>query len=160
MKFNTELLKEYRNILQTTNLQLCYQEFIRLFRYIRTGLEASMPEYKFQAKIVENSMDYSYFSFTNSELKKKGLKVVVVFIHQYFHFEIWVSGYNRNIQTKYYEKLKEVSFPFQLTEDPIHNDYIISAVIEENSKLSDADWIISRMREVIEELMQVTYLVH
>ena len=48
MDFNVDLLLEYKELLQTTNLKECYQEFIKLFRYIRVALEKSMPEYKFQ----------------------------------------------------------------------------------------------------------------
>lgn len=58
MDFDVDLLLEYKELLQTTNLKECYQEFIKLFRYIRVALEKSMPEYKFQGNIVENGMDY------------------------------------------------------------------------------------------------------
>lgn len=76
MNFDVDLLSEYKELLQTANLREGYQEFIKLFRYIRVALEKSMPEYKFQGNIIENGMDYSYFLFTNKNLKEKGLKIV------------------------------------------------------------------------------------
>ena len=106
MNFDVDLLSEYKELLQTANLREGYQEFIKLFRYIRVALEKSMPEYKFQGNIIENGMDYSYFLFTNKNLKEKGLKMAVVFVHSNFQFEVWLSAYNRNYQSQYYDLLK------------------------------------------------------
>ena len=75
MDFQECLLSEYKELLQTTNIRRCYQEFLRLFRYLRVDLEKRMPEFKFQGNIVENSMEYSYFTFTDAALKSKGLKL-------------------------------------------------------------------------------------
>lgn len=63
MRFDMDLLGEYKMLIQTTNFQKSYQEFIALFRYIRINLEKQFPEYKFRGNIMENSMDYSYFQF-------------------------------------------------------------------------------------------------
>ena len=110
MNFDRNLLSEYKELLQTTNLRKGYQEFIKLFRYIRVSLEKNMSEYKFQGNIVENGMDYSYFLFTSESLKEKGLKIAIVFVHSNFQFEVWLSGYNRNYQLKYYDLLKGKTF--------------------------------------------------
>lgn len=124
MNFDRNLLSEYKELLQTTNLRKGYQEFIKLFRYIRVSLEKNMSEYKFQGNIVENGMDYSYFLFTSESLKEKGLKIAIVFVHSNFQFEVWLSGYNRNYQLKYYDLLKGKNIPFQLTDNPARKDYI------------------------------------
>ncbi len=136
MNFDADLLSEYKKLLQTTNLRKGYQEFIKLFRYIRAALEKSMPEYKFQGNIVENGMDYSYL-FTNKNLKEKGLKMAVVFVHSNFQFEVWLSGYNRNYQSKYYDWLKGKNIPFELTDNPTRKDYILRVALEESVDLSD-----------------------
>ena len=39
MNFNSNYLETYKNLLETTELQLGYQEFIKLFRFLRVGLE-------------------------------------------------------------------------------------------------------------------------
>ena len=72
MKFDAGLLEHYRDLLQNTDLQKSYQEWVRAFRYLREELEQRMPEYTFQAAIVENAMDYSYFQFSDESLKKRG----------------------------------------------------------------------------------------
>ncbi len=153
MNFDRNLLSEYKELLQTTNLRKGYQEFIKLFRYIRVSLEKNMPEYKFQGNIVENGMDYSYFLFTNESLKEKGLKIAIVFVHSNFQFEVWLSGYNRNYQLKYYDLLKGKNIPFQLTDNPARKDYILRVVLEENVDISDADLLTERIQNISDDLL-------
>lgn len=88
MNFDPTLLETYRTLLQTTDLQKAYQEFIRLFRFLRNELERQMPDFRFQSSITENAMDYAYFSLTNPALKEKGLKLVVAFDHRNFRLEV------------------------------------------------------------------------
>ena len=59
MTFDGELLASYRALLQHTDLQKAYQEFVRLFRYLRVQLEKQLPGYTFQGGIVESAMDYA-----------------------------------------------------------------------------------------------------
>ena len=106
MTFNSALLNRYRTLLQTTDLQMAYQEFIRFFRYLRTELEKQMPDCKFQGGIVENAMEYAYFSLTNDCLRTEGLKIVVAFVHKTFQLEVWISGVNRKVQCSWKEKLE------------------------------------------------------
>ena len=88
MEFNGVLLNHYRELLQNTDLQKAYQEFIRLFRYLRRELKKELPDYTFQADVTENGMDYSYFQFSNKRLKEAGLKIAVVFVHKKFSLEV------------------------------------------------------------------------
>lgn len=153
MNFDVDLLSEYKELLQTTNLREAYQEFIKLFRYIRLSLEKSMPEYKFQGNIVENGMDYSYFLFTNKNLKEKGLKMAVVFVHSNFRFEVWLSGYNRNHQLKYYDLLKGKNIPFELTDNPIRKDYILRVTLEESADIWDGSLLIKEIKSISNKLL-------
>ncbi|MFA5850926.1 MAG: hypothetical protein WC833_13730 [Bacteroidales bacterium] len=125
MKINSVYINEYRKILQSTNLQKGYQEFVKFFRGLRTYLAVNLSEFKFTGNIVENNMDYSYFQFTNDELKSKGLKFVVAFTHNKFEYEIWLSGMNRKKQINYHGKLSKVKHPFTMSPDPGRFDYIL-----------------------------------
>ena len=153
MNFDANLLSEYKELIQTTNLREGYQEFIKLFRYIRVSLEKSMPEYKFQGNIVENGMDYSYFLFTNDLLKEKGLKIAVVFVHREFQFEVWLSGFNRKYQSKYYDLLKGKNIPFELTDNPARKDYILRVALEESVDISDGSLLIKEVKSISNELL-------
>ena len=57
MNFDKNLLMTYKKLLQTTELERSYQEFLRLFRFLRVELEKEQRDYRFQGNIVENGMD-------------------------------------------------------------------------------------------------------
>lgn len=118
MDFDKDKLDIYKELLLTTKLQQGYQEFIKLFRYLRVELEKDLHEFSFSGSIVENRMDFAYFQLLSDELKEKGLKVQVVFAHKEFQFEVWVSGYNRKIQCDYYNYLKNTNIEYTINDNP------------------------------------------
>lgn len=154
MKFDQKLLMNYKTLLQTTDLEKSYQEFIRLFRFIRIELEKNMTQYKFQSNIVENGMDYSYFQLTDEELKKTGLKIAIVFVHKTFQFEVWLSGYNRKVQCKYYELFKDDENIFLSCNDPKKNDYILKLSLDCLSDFSDGNNLVNIIKEKTLELIE------
>lgn len=147
MNFDKNLLMTYKKLIQTTELERSYQEFLRLFRFLRVELEKELGDYRFQGNIIENGMDYSYFQFTNDRLKKKGLKIAITFVHRNFQFEVWLSGFNRKIQCNYYELLKDTRQPFSLTEDPKRSDYILRIPLDQNLDLSDGKRVLSEIKD-------------
>jgi len=146
MEFNKNYLSEYKKLIETTDLQKGYQEFIKLFRFLRTELKKALPEYDFSGHIVENNMDFAYFQLSDDELRASGLKIQVVFIHKNFRFEVWASGYNRKIQCAYYEKLKSQTIPYALNINPIRVDYIIKTPLNENLDLSDGFGVLEEIK--------------
>lgn len=152
--FNLNLLNAYRDLLLTTNLQEAYQEFIRLFRYLRSTLERQLPDYRFQSSISENAMEYAYFSFTNSMLKEMRLKLSVVFVHKTFQLEVWLSGVNRTIQCIWteHEGTIKCSLPMEAAADPSHCDYIVRLPVQ--ADLSQGDAVTASVREAIEKMIQ------
>jgi hypothetical protein len=154
MTFDKKYLNEYKTLIKTTDLQKGYQEFIKLFRYLRIELEKELVEYRFSSNIVENNMDYSYFQLVNDSLKKLGIKIQVVFKHKEFRFEIWASGYNRQIQNEYYQKLKNKELPYILNDQPSRIDYILRFPLDENLDLSDEIGIKVEINRAIKEFVQ------
>ena len=153
MNFDPTLLETYRTLLQTTDLQKAYQEFIRLFRFLRNELERQMPDFRFQSSITENAMDYAYFSFTNPALKEKGLKLVVVFDHRNFRLEVWLSGVNRTAQCRWAEQWSVCPPPMELTQDPNHTDFVIRLPVE--TDLSDGEKTVAAVKEAAVQLLQL-----
>lgn len=153
MNFNSNYLETYKNLLETTELQLGYQEFIKLFRFLRVELEKELSDYSFSGNITENNMDFAYFQLTNPELKAKGIKIQLVFVHKMFRFEVWASGYNRKIQSFYYDKLKNQSLKYLLNDNPQRVDYIIKQEIDNNIELESGEHVISKIKPVILEMV-------
>jgi hypothetical protein len=154
MKINKDYINEYKEIIQTTNLQKGYQEFVKFFRYLRTCLEKEFDGYSFTGSIVENTMDYSYFQFTDDALKSKGLKIVVAFVHCGFSYEVWLSGMNRRVQSEYFEMLKGKPLQYTLTADPNRIDYILKKTIDGELDYEHLDILISGMKTSIMEFIR------
>lgn len=154
MDFNKQYLEKYKTLLQNTELQLCYQEFIKLFRFLRIELEKEMPDYSFSGNIVENNMDFAYFQITSEELKQKGIKIQIVFVYKDFNFEVWASGYNRKIQCDYYEKLRNKSLKYILNHNPNRVDYILKNVVNKKAELHSVNIILSEIKSVALELIE------
>jgi len=144
---NGEYINEYKLLIQTTNLQKGYQEFIKFFRNLRAYLQREMPEYTFTGNIVENNMDYSYFQFSNEDLKSRGLKIVIAFVHADFAYQIWLSGLNRETQRKHYEYLKDKNYPYTLTDNPSKTDYVLKKLLIDECNYDDIEGLLKAFKE-------------
>lgn len=153
MNFDPALLDTYRILLQTTELQKAYQEFIRLFRFLRNELERQMPDFRFQSSITENAMDYAYFSLTNPALKEKSLKLVVAFDHKDFRLEVWLTGVNRNAQCRWAEQWSVCPPPMELTQDSNHTDFVVRLPVK--TDLSNGEKTVAAIKEAAVQLLQI-----
>jgi len=74
------------------------------------------------------------------KLKKRKLKIAVVFVHETFKFEVWLAGVNKNIQAKYWELIKVSGFSkYRLPTTTKGADSIVEHVLAENPDFGDLD---------------------
>lgn len=154
MTFDRNLFVEYKRIMDNTMIRSCYRQVMSLIKTIASVLEERLPAYRFMKRIVENQMDVTYFQLTNEQLKDRGLKIQVAFVHETCEFEVWMSGYNRNIQCAYAKVLAHQVHPFLVSTDPARDDYIVKAVIKNRMTDADAESIVSEMQLKIEHLSE------
>ncbi|MDD3777028.1 MAG: hypothetical protein PHN32_05430 [Actinomycetota bacterium] len=74
---------------------------------LKNYMEKKYSEYASSA-LYYGYMDMTYFAFTPLELKKKNLKIAVVYLHEQNRFEVWLGGSNRKVQAEYIEKLRHI----------------------------------------------------
>jgi hypothetical protein len=55
-------------------------------------------------------IDFTYFYLQNDYLKKNKLKFAIVFNHQHANFELWLLGQTKEVQIRYWKKLKDVEW--------------------------------------------------
>jgi hypothetical protein len=82
----------------------------------------------------------TYFSLFPKSLKRQKLKVAIVFLHEAFRFEVWLAGYNKQIQMKYWNLFKEGNwnrYHIPLTTKSV--DSIIEDILVDNPDFSDLD---------------------
>jgi hypothetical protein len=110
MDFLQEYMNEYKKIMKKGVIAKAYKGLMEYIIRLKTHLKAEYPDYFLSSNIYYGYMDMTYFSFTPESLKRLGLKVAIVFIHESCKFEIWLCGSNKDIQKKYWKKFKEMAF--------------------------------------------------
>jgi hypothetical protein len=99
-------INEYRNQLKKASVKVAYQGLMKYIDDLRLHLKNRCPDF-FLSDVHYGQMDYTYFYFFPQTLKRRNLKVMVLFIHDTFRFEVMLAGYNKEVQTKYLKLLKE-----------------------------------------------------
>ena len=105
-----DLLDEYKNQLKKGLITKAYRALIKYLMSLRLYFKKKYPDFFVSSNIYYGYMDMSYFAFFSETLKQKKLKVAVVFIHESFRFEVWLIGYNKKIQKKYWSFFKKSDF--------------------------------------------------
>jgi hypothetical protein len=100
-------MDEFRRQLERGIIQAAYQGLMEYFRKLNAHFKNKYPEYSVGGSIYYGYMDMTYFSLFPDEIKRRKLKIAVVFVYDEFRFEVWLSGANRDVQAKYWELSKE-----------------------------------------------------
>ncbi len=85
-------------------------------------------------------MDFTYFYFFPKSLKSQRLKVVILFTHETFTFQVLLAGYNRAVQAKYWTLLKEKGWKkYPLAASTKGVDYITQYTLAANPDFTNLD---------------------
>jgi len=133
-----ESMDEYKKQLKKGSIQVAYQGLMAFFRDLRSHFMNKYPAYSVSSSIYYGTMDMTYFSLVPELLKLRKLKIAIVFIHDMFRFEVWLSGSNRNVQTEYWRLLKESNWKkYHLASNPRAVDYVTDHILIKDPDFSD-----------------------
>ena len=131
---------EYRRQLEKGDIQKAYRGFMEYFMGLRMYFKNKYPSYIVSGSIYFGYMDMTYFSFFPESLKRLKLKVGIVFIHEAFRFEVWLFGYNKKVQTKYWNLIKESNWNKYLIPPTTKGvDSIIENTLVDNPDFNDLE---------------------
>lgn len=146
MKPFPESMQIYRNQLEQGALQAAYRGLMAYMSDLRSHFQKTCPEYAVPGGIYPGTMDMTYFSVVPEALKQRKLKIAVVFLHQEFRFEVWLSGSNRQVQADYWKLLKERDWtPYRLVADPRKADSILEFTLVEDPDFGDLDGLTAQI---------------
>ena len=129
---------EYRKQLEKGAIQKAYQGLMEYIMHLRTYFQNKYPDYFVSSSIYYGYMDMTYFSFIPPSLKERKLKPAIVFVYDTFRFEIWLAASNKQIQSKYWELIKESGWDmYHLVRSIEGYDSIIEDVLVEEPDFSD-----------------------
>jgi hypothetical protein len=133
-----ENMNEYRRQLKKGTIQRAYQGLMDYIMGLRSYFENKYPGYSVSSSAYFGYMDMTYFSFFPESLKLRKLKVGIVFVHEAFEFEVWLFGYNKSVQAKYWELFKESGWSKYRGPSTIKGvDSILEGILVENPNFSD-----------------------
>jgi hypothetical protein len=107
MKSFHEYMSEYKIQMKKGDIVEAYKGLMEYIMNLRTYFQKKYLDYNVSGSIYYGYMDMTYFSLFQESLKLRKLKVGIVFIHKTCRFEVWLFGYNKKVQSKYWKLIKE-----------------------------------------------------
>lgn len=141
------LIKNYKEILKEEDFQYTYHYLMKFMGKIKSGFSKKYKDYSF-GNIAPGYLDFTYFSFSNKELRNKSLRYGIVLNHKEMRFELWLMGQNKEIQEKYWDLLKNTKWNRELIEMPKYS--VLEKILVENPDFTKEE-------NLIEELINITY---
>ena len=133
-------MNEYRKQMQKGDIRKAYRGLMEYMMGLRLHFRRHYPDYFISGSIYYGYMDMTYFSFTPEKLKRRKLKIAIVFIHEICRFEVWLGGYNKQVQTKYWKLVKDGGWSTYHVPSTIKDvDSIMEKTLVENPDFSDLD---------------------
>lgn len=133
-------MQEYHRQLEKGVIQQAYRGLMQYMLELRSHFEKKFPAYEVPGNLYSGYMDMTYFAVIPGFLKDRKLKTAVVFLHGAFRFEVWLSGYNRQVQAEYWKRINYSNWrKYRLVADPLKADAIIEHVLVEAPDFVDLD---------------------
>ena len=135
-----EHMNEYRRQLEKGAIIEAYRGLMDYFGNLRSHFKSKHPYYPVSGSIYYGFMDMTYFALFPKSLKRRKLKIAIVFLHEAFRFEVWLSGSNRAVQAEYWKLLKESNWNKYRIPPPAKGvDSILEYILVDNPDFSDLD---------------------
>lgn len=101
-------ISAYKEAFASGEIQETYQRLVGIVQSLRTEFKKKYKGEFSVASVMHGYIDFTYFYLQNDYLKKNKLKLAIVFNHQQAHFELWLLGQTKDVQIRYWKKLKGV----------------------------------------------------
>ena len=138
MKPFHEYMNEYRKQVEKGDIKEAYKGLMEYIMNLRTYFKNKYSDYFVSGSIYYGYMDMTYFSFIPEVLKRRKLKIAIVFIHEICRFEVWLGGYNKQVQIKYWKLFKESNWnKYHIVPTTKSVDSIIEYTLVDNPDFCD-----------------------
>jgi hypothetical protein len=135
-----EYIDEYKKQMQKGVISKAYKGLMEYIMELRTHFQRKYPDYFVSGSIYYGYMDMTYFSFFPKAIQDRKLKIAVVFVHESCRFEVWLAGYNKQVQLKYWKLFKESGWnEYRLVPTTKGVDAIVEHVLVENPDFGELD---------------------
>lgn len=138
-------IQELRRCLGAGAIQRAYAGIVSYMSRLRTAFAAQQRE-RAVSGLYQGYFDMTYFALFPKALKKRDLKLAVVFNYRTFRFEVWLAARNRQLQRRYWELLRDAGYKkHPLVEPAAGIDAIVEAVLADDFSLEAEDDLTGRI---------------
>lgn len=99
-------LLSFQQQLQAGSLQNAYRALLGYMLKLRTHFKDAYPQFAVSG-LYQGYLDMTYFAIFPPELKRRDLKIAIVFNYSEFRFEAWLAAANRQVQRKVWELFRQ-----------------------------------------------------
>ena len=143
-----EAMNEYKKQLKKGDIKEAYRGLIQYFKDLRSHFNDKYPDFRVSSGIYPGYMDLTYFHFYPKSLKPRKLKIVVLFIHDAFRFEVWLAGNNKKVQTKYWNLFTESNWnKYHLALTTKGVDSILDHILIDNPDFHQLDTLTKQIEQ-------------
>jgi hypothetical protein len=148
MKSFQGYMEEYKKQLEKGDIQEAYKGLMEYIMGLRTYFKNKYPDYFVSSTIYFGYMDMTYFSVIPESLKRRKLKIAIVFIHKICRFEVWLGGYNKQVQTSYWKLFKEGNWnKYHIVSTTKGVDSILEYILVDSPDFSDLDGLTQQIEK-------------
>lgn len=135
-----ENMVEFRKQIQKGAIQQAYQGLMAYMLRLKGYLASQYPDYAAAGSLYPGYMDMTYFAILPSALKRRDLKIAIVFVYDAFRFEIWLSGKNKQVLTQYWKIFQQSGWDkYKVVEPGKGIDSVVEHVLVADPDFSDLD---------------------
>lgn len=133
-----ENMAEFKKQLEKGAIQKAYQGLMEYMMSLKNHFSTLCPDYSTPGSLYPGYMDMTYFSLIPKSLKDKDLKIAIVFLYDAFRFEIWLSGKNKQVLTKYWNLIQKRNWhKYKVVEPGKGVDSVVEHILVDNPDFSD-----------------------
>ncbi len=148
MEMLQENMVEYKKQLKRGIIQKAYKGLMEYVWELRTYFMKNYPDYGVSGSIYYGYMDMTYFSVFPKSLKDRKLKIAIVFLHDEFRFEVWLSGQNKQIMRKYWALIREHDWnEYKIIVPEKGIDSILEYVLVDDPNFSDLEVLTEKIEK-------------
>jgi hypothetical protein len=140
MRSLQENMIEYKKQLEKGIIQKAYQGLMEYMMSLKKHFTNKYSDFSAPGSIYYGYMDMTYFSILPKSLKDRDLKIAIVFLYDTFRFEIWLSGKNKQVLSKYWKVFNKNKWDkYKVVEPAKGVDSIVEHILVDNPDFSDLD---------------------
>ena len=139
---------EYKKQLKKGDIKKAYNGLIQYFKDLRSHFNNKYPDFLVSSSIYPGYMDLTYFHFFPKSLKPRKLKIVILFIHDTFRFEVWLAGNNKKVQKKYLDLFTENNWKkYHIASTTKGVDSILDYILIANPDFREVDTLTKQIEQ-------------